>query len=173
MLSDIDLVEGVNRRGDMLKTIVSGCQMGADIAGIDAAIDNGFTYGGWVPRGRKTDAGPLSDKYIVQEMLSTGYPQCTEKNVIDSDGTVIFTHCQLSDGIDLPRKYAIEHGKPWLHIDLTEKSRERAVDMLMVFALHHRIATLNVAGTCASKDPEIYQAVYEIVNDFLKRIRHR
>ena len=43
----------------MLKKIISGCQTGADIAAIDAAIDNGFPYGGWVPKGRLNEASSL------------------------------------------------------------------------------------------------------------------
>lgn len=75
-----------------LQKIVSGCQMGACIAGIDAAIDCGFPYGRWVPKGRKTEAGTLPEKYIVQEMILAGFPERTQQNVIDSDGTAIFTH---------------------------------------------------------------------------------
>lgn len=103
-------------REAVLKMIVSGCQMGADIAAIDAAVENGFPYGGWVPKGRKTEAGPLDLKYKVKEMSRGGYPERTEKNVVDSDGTVIFTHGRLSGGSDLTRKFAIKHGKPWVHV---------------------------------------------------------
>ncbi len=38
---------------------------------------------------------------------SQQYPKRTEQNVIDSDGTVIFTHGKLSGGSDLTRKYSI------------------------------------------------------------------
>jgi hypothetical protein len=45
-------------------------------------------------------------------MPTESYPKRTEQNVIDSDGTVIFTHGKLSGGSDLTRKFAIKHGKP-------------------------------------------------------------
>ena len=76
----------------MVKKIISGCQTGADIAGIDAAIACGVPYGGWVSKGRKTEAGPLPSRYIVQEMPTSYYPKRIEQNVIDPDGTAIFTH---------------------------------------------------------------------------------
>ncbi len=87
----------------MLKKIISGSQSGADIAGIDATIYHSIPYGGWVPKGRKTSSGPLPTKYEVIELNSEGYPQRTRKNVIEADGTAIFTHGQLSGGSYLPR----------------------------------------------------------------------
>lgn len=52
----------------MLQKIFTGHQTGADIAAIDAAID--IIFLGWVPKGRKTEIGPLPEKYIVQEMIT-------------------------------------------------------------------------------------------------------
>lgn len=144
----------------MLKRIISGHQTGADIAAIDAALDTGFPCGGWVPKGRKTEIGPLPEKYIVQEMKTAGYPKRTEQNVIDSDGTVIFTHGRLSGGSDLTRKYAIQHCKPWLHIDLSTHDAAAAVALVSRFITENGTAVLNVAGPRASSDSKIYDAVY-------------
>jgi len=115
----------------MLSKIISGCQTGADIAGIDAAIANNFPYGGWVPEGRRTSVGLLPDRYILQEMPTESYPKRTEQNVIDSDGTVIFTHGKLSGGSDLTRKPAIKHGKPWIHQDMIALFQDDAVRSLV------------------------------------------
>ncbi len=81
-----------------LKKIVSGGQPVADIAGIDAAIAFKIPYGGWIPKGRLTEDGPLPAKYHLQEMPTPSYPKRTAQNVIDSDGTVIFTHGALTGG---------------------------------------------------------------------------
>ncbi|BDD88846.1 putative molybdenum carrier protein [Desulfofustis limnaeus] len=151
----------------MIKLIVSGCQTGADIAAIDAAIANDFPYSGWVPRGRKTEAGPLPEKYVVREMPTAGYPKRTEQNVIDSDGTVIFTHGKLSGGSDLTRKLAIKHGKPWLHIDLLRLSQDQAVESLWAWIADNDIEVLNVAGRSASKDERIYTSVREVIDRVL------
>jgi len=43
--------------------IISGGQTGADQGAIDAAIKYSFLYGGWIPKGRLTENGPLPDKY--------------------------------------------------------------------------------------------------------------
>ena len=153
----------------MLKKIVSGCQTGADIAGIDAAIASGFPYAGWVPKGRKTEAGPLPDCYQVQEMPAAGYPKRTEQNVIDSDGTVIFTRGRLAGGSDLTRKLAIKHNRPWLHCDLTTLSANEACEELCKWIDASAIETLNVAGRSASKDELIYGVVYKVISLLLDR----
>ena len=90
----------------MIQKIISGGQTGADMVGIDAAIDCYVPYGGWLPKGRKTEDGPLPDTYAdFQVMTRGGYPKRTEQNVIDSDGTVIFTYGKLSGGSLLTKKF--------------------------------------------------------------------
>jgi Circularly permutated YpsA SLOG family len=71
--------------------IVSGGQTGADRAGLDWAIKNGIQHGGWCPKGRRAEDGPIDAKYQLQETPSSNYPQRTEWNVRDSDGTMIFS----------------------------------------------------------------------------------
>lgn len=142
----------------MLRKIISGHQTGADIAAIDAAMANGFPRGGWVPKGRKTEIGPLPDLYIVQEMSTGAYPKRTEKNVLISDGTVIFSHGQLTGGSDLTRKLAVKHGN--LGCISTSPHRDAAaVALLSDFIAENAVAVLNVAGPKSSGDPKIYDAV--------------
>ncbi|BDD88457.1 hypothetical protein DPPLL_28220 [Desulfofustis limnaeus] len=143
--------------------------MGADIAAIDAAIHNGFSYGGWVPKGRKTEVGSLPERYVVREMPTAGYPKRTEQNVLNSDGTIIFTHGGLSGGSELTRKLAIKHNKPWFHLDMTALSIAEACEVLNQWVKENGIATLNVAGKSASKDEKIYGVVYEVISLLLKR----
>ena len=69
--------------------IISGGQTGADRAALDAAIELGLPHGGWLPRGRKTESGPLPLKYNLRELDSDRYRDRTEQNIIDSDGTLI------------------------------------------------------------------------------------
>ncbi|MGM0597691.1 MAG: YpsA SLOG family protein [Myxococcota bacterium] len=76
----------------MIQKIISAAQTGADLAGIDAAIEGGVKYGGWLPKGRKADDDAVPEQYTtMQEISLDSYKKGTEKNVIDSDGTVIFT----------------------------------------------------------------------------------
>jgi len=57
-----------------IEKIISGGQTGADRAALDFAIANGIPYGGWLPKGRKTEDCTLDLKYHLQEMPTTDYP---------------------------------------------------------------------------------------------------
>lgn len=102
----------------MIKKIISGGQTGTDQAALDVAIEAGIPHGGWIPKGRKTEEAPLPEEYRLQELPSDGYAERTEKNVLDSDGTLIFSHGELTGGSALTRQLANDHEKPWLHLDL-------------------------------------------------------
>ena len=95
----------------MLRKIISGGQTGVDRAVLDASIELGIDHGGWIPKGRLTEDGPFPDKYNLKEMPTSSYPKRTERNVIDSDGTLIISHGNLSGGSLLTRKLATNHGK--------------------------------------------------------------
>ena len=74
-----------------LRKIVSGGQTGADQGALSACVQAGFPYGGWIPKGRRTEKGKVPARYRMRQHWSRHYPPRTEKNVADSDGTVIFT----------------------------------------------------------------------------------
>jgi putative molybdenum carrier protein len=71
--------------------IVSGGQTGADRAALDWALARGVPCGGWCPKGRKAEDGPIDLKYPLKETPSSSYLQRTEWNVRDSDATVVFS----------------------------------------------------------------------------------
>jgi predicted Rossmann-fold nucleotide-binding protein len=139
-----------------LERIVSGGQTGADQAALDVAIELGIPHGGWVPKGRRTEQGPLPEKYRTKEMPTDSYPKRTEQNVIDSDGTLIISHGGLKEGSDYTRMMAAKHGKPWIHIDADKHSVEVAVQMIRTWVSGNDIECLNVAGPPASKDAHIF-----------------
>ncbi len=146
-----------------IKKIISGGQTGADQGALDAAIKYSFPHGGWTPKGRKTEAGPLPDEYKLNEMPSSSYPKRTEQNVIDSDGTVIITHGELTGGSKLTDKLAEKHYRPCLHIDLNKTPAFIAASIINAWIEIHKIEILNVAGSRASKDPEIYEDTKYII----------
>lgn len=154
-----------------IKKIISGGQTGADRAALDLAIRVGIPHGGWIPRGRKTEAGSLPLRYQLQEMLSSRYVDRTEQNVIDSDGTLIFSHGPLAGGSALTRRLAKRHGKPWLHLDLHRMTAMKAAYAVVEWLDEDKVEVLNVAGPRASRDPQIYddvKAVLEVVVKLLE-----
>jgi len=147
----------------MIQKIISGGQTGADQAALDAAIKLGIPHGGWIPKGRPTENGKLSDKYKLKEMTTKSYPKRTEQNVIDSDGTLIITHGKLTGGSNLTQKVAKKHDRPCIHIDLNETLLFMASSKINSWIIENNIEVLNVAGSRASKDPEIYKEVFHIL----------
>lgn len=143
--------------------IISGGQTGADQAALDAAISLGLQYGGWLPKGRKTEKGPLDVKYRLQELPTGEYRVRTEKNVVSSDATLIFSHGPLTGGSALTEALAIRHDRPCLHIDLNLVEPVKAVAAIEQWMHNYRIKILNIAGPRASGDPAIYNAVYSLL----------
>ena len=149
----------------MLKKIISGGQVGADQAALDAAIKCNFPYGGWIQKGRKTKNGILPDKYELEEMPVAGYKERIEQNVIDSDGTVIISHGDLTGGADYSMKMAERHKRPYLHIDLKETPAFTAASKINTWIIENNIEVLNVTGSRVSEDPDIYKNTMYILKD--------
>ena len=141
----------------MLKKIISGGQTGVDQAALDVAINFGIDHGGWIPKGRKTEAGKLPDKYMLKEMPTSSYLKRTEQNVIDSDGTLIISHGKLTGGSLQTFVMAKRHNKELLHIDLEINRGFSAAQLIQSWIVLNDIKVLNVAGPRASEDPYIYE----------------
>lgn len=147
----------------MIKKIVSGGQTGVDQAALDVAIKMDIPHGGWVPRGRLTEDGPLPEKYHLEEMPTNNYQERTEQNVIDSDGTLILSHGKLTGGSAYTRDMALQHARPWFHVDLNKTSRFEAARKISAWIVENNVEILNVAGPRASRDPAIYPMAMEIL----------
>ena len=96
-------------------------------------------------------------------MTTGSYPKRTEQNVIDSDGTLILSHGNLKGGSNLTQKLVNQHHKPFLHINLNEIPDYNAVFLVRKWMYENDVGILNVAGSRASKDPEIYKKVFDII----------
>jgi len=145
--------------------IISGGQTGADQAALDAAITLGIPHGGWLPKGRKTEAGPLPLRYELQELGSSRYRERTEKNILSACGTLIFSFGPLAGGSALTEALAIRHGRPFLHIDFELIDKKQAAVVVEQWVCSMAFKVINVAGPRASSDPRIYQAVYSLLTE--------
>jgi len=143
--------------------IISGGQTGADRAALDAAIELGLQHGGWLPRGRKTEDGTLPEKYDLMELESENYRHRTEKNVTESDGTLIVAFGPLTGGTALTESLAIKHDRSLLVLDLEEIDQAQAKAAVEKWLTQQKISLLNVAGPRASGEPRIYAAVKNLL----------
>lgn len=149
-----------------ISRIVSGGQTGVDRAALDFAMSRGVDHGGWVPRGRRAEDGPLPAVYRVVETKSPAYAERTRKNVRDSDGTLIVCEGRPSGGTALTAAWARRKGKPLLTIDLAGTTIDDAAVRIREWIGHNAISTLNVAGPRASQNP----GIYEKTRDLLERV---
>ncbi len=152
----------------MIKKIISGGQTGVDQAALDAAIDCGISYGGWLPAGRKTENGPLPLRYIMEEMETASYPERTRKNVVSADATLIISHGPLIGGSALTAYIAKEMNLPYFHLDLDELNLRADLQKTIKWLQVIRPDILNVAGPRASSDSRIYQESYDIIVELLQ-----
>ncbi|HEY4760146.1 MAG TPA: putative molybdenum carrier protein [Thermoguttaceae bacterium] len=147
----------------IVKKIISGGQTGVDRAALDVAISLGIAHGGWCPLGRLAEDGRIADRYQLKETDSPDYPVRTERNVLDSDATLILCRGPLTGGTLLTHQFAEQHQRPCLVVDLDSPL---SLDEIRHWMREHRVEVLNVAGPRESQCPNIAQ----LARDFLLKL---
>ncbi|MEM7559341.1 MAG: putative molybdenum carrier protein [Planctomycetota bacterium] len=148
-----------------IERIVSGGQTGVDRAALDTAILLGIPHGGWCPKGRLAEDGPIPDRYLLTEMESADYAKRTRQNVIDSDGTLLLYRERLQSGTLLTHRIAKELGRPIFRIRLDRSwDPAKAVDWIQ----ENQIQVLNVAGPRGSSHPDIATVAAEALQKILR-----
>ena len=131
----------------MLAKIVSGGQTGVDQAALAAAIAMGVEHGGWCPAGRRSERGRIPAMFQLTETFDRNYTVRTEKNVMDSDATMILFRNVLSGGTLLTERLTLKHDRPCLCVNLDiDNAFVESIDRIKVWLDRHSIETLNVAG---------------------------
>ena len=137
----------------MIRKVVSGGQTGVDRAALDVALELGLACGGWCPKGRRAEDGPLDPRYPLTETPSAEYRQRTEWNVRDADGTLVLARGALTGGTAQTVELSRRMGKPHLVLNL---DAQPSADDALAWADAFRIETLNVAGPREGSRPDIY-----------------
>jgi hypothetical protein len=143
--------------------IVSGGQTGVDRAALDFAIRNGSEHGGWCPHGRLAEDGVIPTIYRLCETDSAEYEERTEKNVLDSDATLIVTReKELSGGTAYTKTCAEQHGRRLLVV-YERQGLTQGASALSKFVKQNQVRTLNVAGPRESQAPGLDKFVRELL----------
>lgn len=145
--------------------IISGGQSGVDRAALDFCLENNIPCGGWCPKGRLAEDGPIPEKYPLIETLGTNYAERTRLNVENSDGTLIIYCDKMDEGSLLTMNLIETKKKPYFSIDISLN-----VDPVIVrnWLFDNAILTVNVAGPRESNCPGIYQQSKEILSKILQ-----
>ena len=144
----------------MIRLVISGGQTGVDRAALDAAMDAGIPIGGYCPKGRIAEDGTIPDKYPLIEMESPGSHYRTEKNVIESDGTLILNRGELTQGTRLTKDFTVQYGKPSLVVQLDSAEIVKP-EQVVRWLTGQYISVLNIAGPRESKSPGIYDESHD------------
>jgi len=147
--------------------IVSGGQTGVDRAALDFAIRHGYEHGGWCPRDRLAEDGPIPSAYVLRETDSSDYVERTEQNVFDSDATLIVAReKELSGGTAFTRFCAEQHGRPLLVV-CERNGVSKSAAALLKFLEQNKVRMLNVAGPRESQAPGIGRFVAALLETAL------
>jgi hypothetical protein len=150
----------------MIRKVVSGGQTGVDRAGLDAAVNAGFQIGGYCPHGRRAEDGSIPEKFSMIEMAEPEYRFRTEKNVIESDGTLILNKGDLTNGTKATYDFTVQHGKPCLIVQLDTPEVIKP-EQVVRWLEGQFIKVLNVAGPRESKFPE---GIYADAASYLEKV---
>lgn len=150
-------------------TIISGGQTGVDRAALDFAITHSLPHGGWCPRGRLAEDGPLDARYQLRQTPSARYAQRTAWNLRDADATLVVSpRRHTTGGTRLTLAIADRQAKPLLHLT-GESTPEASAAALTAFLDVYRVQTLNVAGPRESQAPGAGSLVWSILSLALAR----
>lgn len=147
------LVKKVNDMRPQL--ILSGGQTGVDRAALDWAISCDIAHGGWCPRGRTAQDGPLPERYMLKETEAGGYSQRTRMNVHDADATLIIHRGPLEGGTRLTYRFVDELQKPFQMLDLSKDNTSQTA-MIQAWWTALGLYSLNVAGPSEERVPGIH-----------------
>ena len=154
--------------------IISGCQTGADEAGLRAAEFLGIPTGGTMAAGHAQSVGNgrtignpgLAERFGLSEGRRTTvtrrhgtyqdvYLDRTIRNARDADGTVWFGRTE-GNGFKVTTGLKAQHHKPKPLINPTPQE-------LLDWVIAHDIGTLNVAGNREWTKPGVSKTTYDTV----------
>lgn len=148
-----------------VQKIISGGQTGVDRAALDVGLELGIPIGGYCPKGRRSEDGTIPAQYPMIETSTADYGIRTEKNVIESDGTLVLNVGHVSSGTAYTIKLAKRHKKPFLVVQLDTK-QPKTVEEIRDWLGDNQIKILNVAGPRESKIAGIHMLSME----FLRKV---
>jgi len=147
--------------------IISGGQTGADQGGLEGAFMAGFETGGFIPRGYKTEDGPmpeLGNKFGLVEAPSSDYVYRTQLNAQLSDMTLWFGSSN-SSGFFATSKACNMYNKPFYNV--TNYSVDDIVKLIKLEDPY----VINIAGNRESKARGLQEKVANIVFNVLTKLK--
>ena len=159
----------IDRNSSRIIKIISGGQTGVDRAALDTAIELGFEYGGFCPRGGLAEDGVILNKYNLTELSNSQYLMRTFENVQASDGTLIIHLGIVSGGTLKTKDYCQMINKSFFEVNLLEDLEKIPLNFDTWIKENH-IIIMNIAGPRESAAP-IYNRTYALLMDLLSHYK--
>lgn len=139
----------------MLEKVISGGQIGVDIAGLRAAKNLGIETGGYAPKDWMTLRGSNKitlEQYGLVECVEKGYPPRTELNVKNSDCTIRIAADWNTRGEVCTMRYITKHKKPYYDITMRITQitgrvwSEQIISNVARWIIRNDFDVINIAG---------------------------
>jgi hypothetical protein len=149
--------------------ILSGGQTGVDRAALDAALAAGLESGGFCPKGRLAEDGPIPNGYPLSETVESDPALRTRANIEAADATLILVmegdRQRWGPGTQLTEYHARHLGRA-LHVAVLGGADDGALALLealkqtRAWLATNGVRVLNVAGPRESLSPGVYRHAY-------------
>jgi len=147
----------------VIRKIIACGQTGVELAALDIAVKLGIAHGGWTSRGKRNEDGLLPAVYDLKETVSLGFQEALEKNVAESDGTLIISRGIKSAGSTKAVQMALKHQRQFLHVDLRQYALFEAASLANSWMSQKMIQVIYITGPMASEDAQIYQQTRKLL----------
>ncbi len=152
----------------MINKIISGGQPGVELAALDVAIRLDIPHEGWAFQRRGEKDGHWPEQSNLKTIDLPSYHLRLEKNIIFSDGIVILSYGQLVIGSKVIKELAGKHQKPFLSIDLTECSINRAISSIRKWLNSNNIEAVYFTGSKPVDESNIYEETVQIIEGIFR-----
>jgi hypothetical protein len=136
--------------------IISSGRTGVELAGLDVAVKLGLAHGGWTPRGRRNEEGPLPERYCLTEVPALGFKHAMKQNIMNSDGTLLVTRGRKTVETRFAVETTLKYQRQLLHLDLGQYSSFEVASLASSWISLQRIKVLFVTGPSADLEPSLY-----------------
>jgi hypothetical protein len=147
----------------MIRKIISCGHTGVESAALDIAVKLGIAHGGWTSRGKRNEGGRLPAEYDLKETSSLGFQEALEKNVLESDGTLIISRGGPTAGPTKAVQMALKYQRQFLHVDLKQYALFEAASLSSSWMSQKHIKVVFITGPLASEEPQIYRQTKKLL----------
>ena len=147
----------------LIRKIISNGHTGAEQAALDVAIKLGIPFGGWAIEHRNAEDGSVLEKYPLEALNTDAGVDDMEKNVLESQATLIISRGELTGKPASARKIAMKNLRHWLHLDMNTTPHVQAVSIISSWIRLNQIEVLHVTGPQTREDPRIYQEAMHLL----------